>query len=86
MNAELFPVGTPVCVRQTLERRGRSTFAEVIGVVEAWEDRPTESWFAHGKDGRLWLKRLKLRKADGELVLLIIDDSTAIAELKASSS
>jgi hypothetical protein len=33
--------------------------------------------------GKLWLRRLKLRKADGEMVFLVIDDSTEIAKLAA---
>lgn len=81
-----FPPGTPVCVRQTVRRRGRSYEAEVVGTVEAWEDLPTGSWFAHGRQAKLWLKRLKLRKVDDEVTLLVIDDSTAIAKLEAKAS
>ena len=90
--APLFPPGTPVCVRQTIEGRGTrktglsATFAEVVGVVQAWEQRPTGSWYAHGKDDRLWLQRLKIKKADGELVLLIVDDGTAIAKLQSTAT
>lgn len=79
-----FPVGTPVCVKQTIERRNESLEAEVVGVVEAWEELPTGSWYAHGRKDKLWLKRLKLRKVDGEVTLLIVDDSTAIARLEAA--
>lgn len=52
-----------------------------------WERRPTESWYAHGKtpvgaEGpKLWLNRLRLRKVDGELTLIVIDDATEIAKL-----
>jgi len=46
---------------------------------------PTGSWFARGKDDRLWLKRLRLRKADGEVSLLVVDDGTLIAKLGAAS-
>ena len=81
-----FPAGTPVCVTLRTQRRGRPYPAEVIGVVEAWEESPTGSWFAHGKDDKLWLKRLRLRKADGEITLLVIDDSTAIAKLEPAKS
>lgn len=78
-----FPPGTPVCVKETVDRRGQSYEAQVVGVVEAWEELPTGSWYAHGKDNRLWLKRLKLRKVDGEVTLLVIDDRTEIAKLEA---
>jgi hypothetical protein len=60
--------------------------AEVVGAVEAWEDRPTGSWHAHGKYDKLWLRRLKLRKADGEITLLVIDDATRIARIEAAAS
>lgn len=80
--ASTFPPGTPVCVRQVVERRVRSITSEVVGVVEAWEELPTGSWFAHGKNDKLWLMRLKLRKLDGELTLLVIDDRTEIARLE----
>jgi hypothetical protein len=77
-----FPPGTPVCVRETIERRGEATEVETVGVVESWEDLPTGSWYAHGKNDRLWLQRLKLRKADGEITLLVVDNRTAIAKLE----
>jgi len=66
---EQFPKGTPVRVIQTTRRREASYEAESVGVVEAWEDRPTGSWYAHGKNDKLWLRRLKLTKADGEVRL-----------------
>lgn len=79
-----FPPGTPVVVRQVCERREGSYQAEVIGVVESWEDQPTGSWHAHGKDGKLWLKRLRIKKSDGEMSLLIIDDTTEISKIEAA--
>lgn len=80
-----FPPGTPVCVRQVVSRRGRDIDTEVVGVVKAWEDRPTGSWHAHGKHDKLWLARLKLLKADGEVTLLVLDERTTIARLVGSS-
>ena len=84
----LFPPGTPVFVKQEVRRREvlGSYEAEVVGVVEAWEEHPTGSWYAHGKDDKLWLKRLKLRKADGEITLLVIDNATQIAKIEAATS
>lgn len=78
----VFPPGTPVVVRHTLERRGKPFQIDVVGVVEEWADLPTGSWYAHGKRDRLWLKRLKLRKVDGEITLLVVDNSTQIARLE----
>ena len=82
---ELFPPGTPVCVKHIVHRRHDSYEAEVVGIVESWEELPTGSWYAHGRQDKLWLKRLKLRKADGEITLLVLDDSTQIAKLEASA-
>lgn len=83
---QTFPVGTPVCVHTTTWRRDRATRTETIGTIEAWEVLPTGSWFVHGRHDRLWLRRLKLRKLDGEISLLIVDDSTAIAKLEAAKA
>lgn len=79
-----FPPGTPVVVRQKIDRRGRPMEVEVAGTVVDWLEQPTGSWFAHGKHDKLWLKRLILRKIDGEETALIIDDSTLIAKLEAA--
>jgi len=80
----LFPPGTPVIVRQTVERRGLPYQIEVVGVVEAWSELPTGSWYAHGKADKLWLRRLRLRKSDGEVTLLVVDGHTCVAQLIAS--
>jgi len=80
----LFPPGTPVVVRQSGTRHGHPSFSEVVGVVETWEELATGSWFAHGRQDKLWLHRIKLRKADGEIALLVIDDSTSIGRLEAA--
>ncbi len=77
-----FPPGTPVCVTEITQRRGRAVEVETVGVVESWDDLPTGSWFAHGKKDRLWLRRLRLRKVDGEITLLVVDDGTSIAKLE----
>lgn len=80
-----FPPGTPVCVTETTLLRNKPIKTQIIGVVQAWEEMPTGSWFTDGKDDRLWLKRLRLRKADGEITVLVVDDGTSIAKLKAAS-
>jgi hypothetical protein len=38
----------------------------------------TGSWFAHGKDDKVWLDRLELRRDDGELVTLNLDQWSMI--------
>ena len=77
-----FPPGTPVRVTQACRHGAETVEAVVIGVVECWEDQPTGAWYADAKHNKVWLKRLTLRKADGELSVLVIDDRTAIAKLE----
>ena len=84
--SDQFPPGTPVRVTQTSRRRAESVATQVVGVVEEWEDLPTGSWYAHGAKDKLWLQRLKLRKADGEIALLIVDDHTSLAKLAVSGA
>jgi hypothetical protein len=80
-----FPPGTPVVVRQRIDRRGQPLEVEIAGTVLDWLEQPTGSWYAHGKHDRLWLKRLVLRKVDGEQTVLVIDDATMIAKLEAAA-
>jgi hypothetical protein len=81
-----FPPGTPVCVTEVTRRRDRSIEVRTVGVVDAWEELPTGSWHVHGRKDRLWLRRLKLRKLDGEVTLLVVDDGTSIAKLEAAKN
>lgn len=83
---EQFPPGTPVRIVQEVTLQRNPVPSSVFGLVEAWEDLPTGSWYAHGRKDRLWLKRLRLRKHDGEVTLLVVDDSTRIARLEAAGS
>jgi hypothetical protein len=81
-----FPAGTPVAVRQIVQRRGAAWQSEITGVIESWEERPTGSWYAHGKNDKLWLQRLTLRKMDGEITTVVIDDKTYLARLEATKA
>lgn len=76
-----FPPGTAIRVRQKIDKRSKPFTTEVVGKVEGWEDQPTGSWFADSPGGRLQLRRLRLRKQDGELALLVVDDSTEITRV-----
>src|SRR5262249_51368268 len=55
--------------------------AEVEGAVISCEAEPTGSWFAHGKNDRVWLLRLRLRKDDGEITTLNLDDRSMVTIL-----
>jgi hypothetical protein len=70
--------GAKVRVVQHILRGPKVWDADVRGTVVAFEQRPTGSWFAHAKDDRLWLDRLVIRKDDGEISTLNLDQYTEI--------
>lgn len=73
--------GQHVRITQTIDRRDRDWHATVEGVVEAVEMRKTESWFAHSKDNKYWLLRVRLRKHDGEVTIVNVDQLSRIEVL-----
>lgn len=73
--------GERVRISQFITERDRRWSCEVEGVVESVEYRKTGSWYAHGKNDRLWLMRVMLRKADGEQVLVNVDQSCRVTPL-----
>lgn len=77
--------GDRVRVTQRVVAHDRKYLTTVEGVVVSVGARKTGSWFAHGKQQRLWLPRLVIRKADGELTSLVIDPHSVIAILPANA-
>jgi hypothetical protein len=58
---------------------GREVWAtKTRGTVVKYEQAKTGSWFAHGKDDKLWLDRLTLRYEDGEIAVLNLDTYTHV--------
>ena len=58
---------------------GKETFTTTIeGEVLALTQSKTGSWFAHSKDHKRWLDRLQLKKADGELVSVNLDQYSSV--------
>jgi hypothetical protein len=70
--------GAQVRVTQQIAARGRTWTSEVDGTVLHYEQKQTGSWFAHSKNDKLWLDRLTLRKTDGEIVKLNLDEYSHI--------
>jgi hypothetical protein len=83
MHSQLKP-GTRVKVTQQIAHRdpSRVLVREVEGMIEKYSQRQTGSWFAHSRDDKLWLDRLQLRKANGELTTLNLDDYSHIEILQ----
>ena len=74
--------GQNVRVTQQVVRRDRTDGGTmtmtVEGTVVFFDQQKTGSWFAHSKDHKLWLDRLRIRKADGELVTLNLDQNSQV--------
>lgn len=68
------------------DRPGGGTMATTVeGTIVKFEQRKTGSWFAHSKDHKLWLDRLEVRRDDGELVVVNLDQYTNVEILAAKA-
>ena len=81
MAGDEFLVGKRVRITQCVDRREGVWSGDVIGTIVSLALQKTGSWHAHGKDAKLWLRRILLRKDDGELTTLTLDRSTRVEEL-----
>src|SRR3954447_4402506 len=70
--------GIKVKVTQQIAARDHAWTSEVAGTVLEYRQKQTGSWFAHSKDDKLWLDRLTIRKDDGELTTLNLDEYSHI--------
>ena len=70
--------GVRVTVTQQIAARDYAWASDVRGTVVGFEQKQTGSWFAHSKNDKLWLDRLTLRKDDGELITLNLDDYSKV--------
>ena len=66
--------GVRVRVTQQIAARNYTWTADVTGTVMGYEQKQTGSWYAHSKNDKLWLDRLLIRKDDGELTTLNLDE------------
>ena len=73
--------GTRVRVTQQMPQTHQSWSTTVEGTVVRWRQDRTGSWFAHGKDDKVWLDRLEIRRDDGELVTLNLDQWSLVEPL-----
>src|SRR4051794_1664858 len=70
---QLLP-GAKVKVTQQIAARHYSLPAVVRGTIVDYAQKETGSWFAHSRDDKLWLDRMVIRKDDGELTTLNLDE------------
>ena len=73
--------GQRIRVLQAIDRREGNWMHELVGTVLSVGAEKTGSWHAHGKDGMLWLHRIRLRKQDGEITTVVIDQHTRVEVL-----
>lgn len=73
-----FEPGMRVRILQQIPQREDSWMTQLEGEVVSYEQRKTGSWFAHGKDDRLWLDRIEIRKDDGEVTVCNLDQYSRI--------
>jgi hypothetical protein len=81
MDIEQLKPGQRVRVVQTIDRREGDWQQAVEGVIDAVDVEATGSWYAHAKDDKFWLRRVRLTKADGERTTLVVDQYTRIEVL-----
>lgn len=73
--------GTRVRVTQQIPRQefgGGPLTTTIEGELVRYVQAKTGSWFAHSKDHKLWLERLEIKKDDGELVMVNLDQYSLV--------
>jgi len=78
----IYQPGTVVRITQQIPRRLDTFTTVVTGTVIRQERQPSGSWYAHNKDNKVWLDRLLIRKNDGEITILNLDEYTNVEVLE----
>lgn len=73
-----YSVGDRVRVTQQVPRLTGVMATTIEGTVAGFEQAKTGSWYAHSKDHKLWMDRLTVRKADGEIVVCNLDQYSSV--------
>jgi hypothetical protein len=81
MSAETIRPEQRVRVTQTIRTRDGDWTTRIEGLVISIDVAPTGSWYTHGKNGKLWLRRLRLERDDGEITDLVLDGESVVTLL-----
>ena len=73
-----YEIGSRVRVSQQVMLNDSANVTSVEGVVQRVGQTKTGSWFAHGRDKKLWLDRVELQKDDGEIVVMNLDQYSRV--------
>ena len=76
--------GSRVRIEQRIDRREGNWTAVIEGEVIKVSTAPTGSWFAHGDHERYLLKRIRLRKDNGEVTVVALDEDSRLTVLENS--
>ncbi len=68
--------GAQVRIIQQIAARHYAWGTEHTGTVVRYEQKQTGSWYAHSRGDKLWLDRLVMKKADGEMFTFNLDEYT----------
>jgi hypothetical protein len=85
MNPSPLTPGQNVRITQHVPRLSGAMTTTVEGTVVSAGQGKTGSWFAHSKDHKLWLDRVELRKPDGELVVVNLDQNSRVETVGAGA-
>ena len=77
-SAQPIQPGQRVRIHQRIERREGDWEKAIEGVVVEVASQKTGSWYATGLEDKLWLNRIRIRKDDGELTLLVVEPATRV--------
>lgn len=75
---EQYEVGSLVRVTKVLVHGEERSAFVIEGELLRMGQQKTGSWYAHSKDKKLWLDRVEIKKADGEIVVVNLDDQSQI--------
>ncbi|GJM20045.1 MAG: hypothetical protein DHS20C14_22580 [Phycisphaeraceae bacterium] len=81
-----YEAGMRVRVTQQVVTGRSVTSTAVEGEVVRAGQQKTGSWFAHSLDKKLWVDRVELRKDDGELITLNLDQNSRVETLGAADA
>ncbi|MDF1808916.1 MAG: hypothetical protein P1U42_04395 [Phycisphaerales bacterium] len=80
-DGQQYEVGSTVRVTKQLMHGEEASAFVVEGEIMRMGQQKTGSWYAHSRDKKLWLDRLELKKDDGEIVVLNLDENTVVEVL-----
>ena len=73
-----YGIGSRVRVTKQLSHGEDLSPFTVEGEIVRMGQQKTGSWYAHSRDKKLWLDRLELRKDDGEIVIMNLDQRSVV--------